>query len=305
MKSKKDLNLSQIEFVALLENQQYKYIFEQIQTYTAEKIRNYLSQFKAYQAYQEDFIQDVFISLLSKSLPSQAFLKACKEGISYRFYLNKIIRNTLNTLLSDEKKKQSLRIEPRNEGVEIDSEKNTWLDDKRSKSYIEHQDLLYHLQSILKNYLLDFDRAFPNISSKFRLLLKIQARFPVEIPEIKACFPKIKSKAIQAFLDLLGNETAFSQKNNKTVYEAIYPFFQKYRKEKGDARSLQRWINYHIGGSPNSQGILDKLYFEDDGKKYKIQTSQQFSDFLYLFFKHEQETQHERLKKNKYQVVNL
>jgi len=298
MKSMHDINLSQQEFIKLLENRQYQYIFEQIQDYIAQKVDIYLHQFRAYQPYQEDFKQEVFISLLSKALPSKALLKACQEGISYRFYLNKSIRNRLNTLLSDEKKKQNLSIEQKSETMEVDFEKNTWLDDKQSKSYSEQQDLLYYLQNILKNYLVDFNAAFPKISAKLRLLLKIQARFPLEKEEVQACFPKIKIKAVKQFLALLGNKIEFSQKRNKTVYEAICPFFQKYRKEKGDAKSLQRWINHYIGGSMQVQGILDKLYFEEEGKKYKIQTSQQFSDFLYLFFKNEKEKQNEKLKKN-------
>ena len=66
-------------------------------------------------------------------------------------------------------------------------------------------------------------------------------------------------------------------------------YFKKYRKEKGDAKALQRWVNQYIAGDKYTKGIIDRLTISDANYDFKINSKRWFLDFVYEHFKNLEE----------------
>lgn len=283
-------NLSQQDFVKLLETKDYDGIFRHCQDFIKSKVERYLKKFHQYEQYTEDFYHEVCIHLLTKSLPSPAFLKACKKGNNYKFYLAKSVQNHLNTLLTRERqKKQSVlaldSMMNTNTDEEIAQDKSKFFIDKSYKEQVNAKDLLGQLKDGFEAFLVNFLATFPKIAYKLLLLLKLQARVRIYEEDLENCFKGIKPKDVEEFLKSLGNSEEYAHKEDKEIYQIIHPYFQKYRKEKGSPAALQRWLNQHISGDKRSQGIMDKLMIVDGEETFGIKDKKLFADFLNDYFR--------------------
>lgn len=285
--------LSEEGYVRLLEEGKYEEILSCCQDFIKRSVQNYLRNFQYYNQFSEDFLQDVYIHLHTKSLPSPAFLNACRQGNSFLFYLAKSIRNCLNTILTKEKNKRQPLIGIENFFPQMDSEnqsdKFAFLEDKAYAAQTESQDLLGRLKLKFENLLKEFSETLPKIAHKLVLLLKLMARVKIQEIDLKNCFIEIKSSAIEQFFVDLGTDEVYRQREDMEIYELIYPYFQTYRNENGSPSALQRWMNAHISGDKGNKGLLDRLIIEDKLEIFKITDKKLFSDFLYLYFKSTQE----------------
>lgn len=81
MKSKP---LSNEDYVKLLEEQRYDEILLACKDYIKDRVDAYLRNFHYYKQFQGDFYHEVCIHVLTKSLPSPAFLKACQNGNAFK-----------------------------------------------------------------------------------------------------------------------------------------------------------------------------------------------------------------------------
>lgn len=279
------------DYVSLLEAKRYDEIIEKSYEFIQKKVHNYLHKFYHYQQYADDFLHEVYIHLLTKSLPSEAFLKACQEGTNFKFYLTRTIINIINTLLKREKNKSDnyTTIEdllPKQDDGTSNAEKASFLKDQQYTQHNESSDLLEVLQEKMKIFFLNFSETFPKIAHKLQLLLKINARIVPNEADIRNCFPNINSKDIQSFWRGLGeNEQQYAQKSEIELFQSIHPYFQKYRKERGSVEALQRWLNQHISGGKGQNGILQDLTFKENDTIFKITDKKVFADFLYNYFK--------------------
>ena len=139
--------------VELLETRQYDAILREYQGYIKDKVEAYLRGFPYYNQFKDDFFQEVYLHLYSSSLPSPSFLKACKNGVSFRFYLAKSIRNKLNTLLTQERNKREKVVSVNNLYGNDEEEKTersyNVMPDKSYKHQTDSQDLLGQLKNRL------------------------------------------------------------------------------------------------------------------------------------------------------------
>ena len=287
-------SLSSEDYVGLLEQGRYAEILEHCYAFIEDKVESYLRRFYQYYQYSEDFFHEVYIHLLTKSLPSEAFLKACQEGNAFKFYLAKSIINSLNTLLSREKNKKQdvMNMEsllPQQDDGKVALDKSSYLEDKAYTAQADSLNLLNTLKEKLAEFLDDFLITFPKIGHKLLLLLKLNGRAKVYKRDLKNCFPDIKNKEVEAFLEMLGDEGTYAQKEDIELYNLVHPYFQKYRKEKGSPKALQRWLNQHITGAKFQKGIIDDLEIRENGQVFRIQDKKMFSDFLYEYFKSQPE----------------
>lgn len=284
-------SLNNDDYISLLENANYDKIIEDSYEFIKNKVYSYINKFYHYQQYADDFLHEVYIHLLTKSLPSEAFLKACQEGSNFKFYLARTIINVINTLLKREKNKADnyTTIEdllPKQDDGKGNAEKADFLKDQQYTQYNESSDLLEVLQTKMGTFLQNFTETFPKIAYKLQLLLKINARIVPNSYDIRSCFPNIPAKDVRNFLRGLGkNEQDYAQKNEIELFQHVHPYFQKYRKEKGSVEALQRWLNQHISGGKGQNGILQDLTFKENDTVFKITDKKVFSDFLYNYFK--------------------
>ncbi|NJL12864.1 MAG: hypothetical protein HC913_07610 [Microscillaceae bacterium] len=282
--------LNDEELHQLLEQGQFESILVNCQQYIESKVERYLKNFKYYQQFQHDFYHEVCIHVLTKSLPSAAFLEAVRNGTSFTLYLAKTVRNTLNTLLSREKNKRQnvIGITQCCAGVEEEDFSEDKLGIFSDASYhhqTDSQDLLAKIKERFRHFLQNFEKVFPRLYPKLLLLLKLQARAEVSIQDLKSCFPGIKPKDLRRFGEMLGHRAAYLHREDQEIYQLICPFFQHYRSEKGNATALQRWLNQHISGDKFSQGILDRLEIKESQANFRITDKKLFADFVHLYFK--------------------
>jgi hypothetical protein len=281
--------LSHDDFVALLEQRQFEVILVQVQGYIEEKVRRYLRNFPAYKADCADYCQEVHIHLLTKTLPNASFLRACQQYNTFQFYLAKSIRNCLNTLLTKEMKVRqnmtSLDYQQGQDENDYQEDKNSRLIDHSYQYQTDTQDLFARLKHRLDSYLADFEETFPRITHKLRLLLKLNGRAVIAHEDLQACFPQISTLDIQQLYRELGHDEEYRQKEDIRIYEIICPYFQHYRKEKGNAAALQRWLNLHITGDEQRKGILVHLEIREAEDIWRIQDKKLFADFLHIYFK--------------------
>jgi hypothetical protein len=290
-------SLSNEEYVQMLEEQRFDEILSDCQDYIKQKVDVYLQNFKYYSQFSKDFYHEVYIHISTKSLRSEAFLNACKNGNSFKFYLAKTIRNHLNTLLSKEKNKRDMVVAIdhiyAHQDDEFDPEKSGYFADHSNPENTDSLDILNHLKSKFEKFIHNFLLTFPKIAYKLILLLKLQARVKVNEQDLRNCFVNMKKKDVRQFLEALELESNYVHKEDKDIYGIIHPFFQTYRQEKGSPAALQRWLNQYITGDKYSQGIIDFLTIKESDNLYKITDKKLFSDFLHLYFKskmQEQET---------------
>ena len=285
--------LSNDDFIFLLKEQRYDEILVNCQEFIRKKVDTYLNKFHYYKQFNEDFFHEVCIHILTKSLPSPGFLKACEEGSTFKFYLAKSIRNLLNTLLSREKNKKQYIVDLENlyssQGEDFDSDKSTFFMDRSFKGFTDSQDILDSIHQKFDRFIANFHQAFPKIAHKLILLLKLQARITVHLEDIQGCFPDIRKKDIKKLQHELGNDEDYRHKEDKELFTLIYPYFQSYRKEKGSPSALQRWINQHISGDKNTKGILDYLEIRESEMSYRIHDKKLFADFLHIYFRNKEE----------------
>jgi hypothetical protein len=281
--------------VALLTAQKYNELIELCDDYIHEKVEMYLRSFPYHYQYRQDYRQEVLIHILTKSLPSQAFLQACENGNSFKFYLAKSVRNILNTLLMREKTKRQPTIALENlsfkPGEPNPSDKSAFLTDKTTRNQTDFQDLWQHLQRKFGLFLQKYQETLPRIAFKLILMLKLHARAPIYASDLKACFPTISPFDMQQFWAQLGTDEIYRQREDLEVYELVYPFFQIYRQEKGTPAALQRWVNQYISGDKASKGILDYLTIDDNEQEIKISDKKMFADFMFAYFKNQPEEQ--------------
>jgi DNA-directed RNA polymerase specialized sigma24 family protein len=280
-------------YVALLAAQQYNELIELCDDYIREKVEMYLRSFPYHYQYRQDYLQEVLIHILTKSLPSKAFLQACENGNSFKFYLAKSVRNILNTLLTREKTKRQSTIALENLNFNSDepsaNDKSVFLSDKTSRNQTDFQDLWQHLQKQFELFLQKYQETLPRIAFKLILMLKLHARAPIYASDLKACFPEISPFDMQQFWAKLGGDEVYRQREDLEIYELVYPFFQIYRQEKGTPAALQRWVNQYISGDKASKGILDYLTIDDNGEEIKITDKKMFADFMFAYFKNQPE----------------
>jgi DNA-directed RNA polymerase specialized sigma24 family protein len=292
--------LTDEEYLNLLEDNKYEDVFLSCKDYIQQKVNQYLKDFKYYHQYNDDFYHEVCIHVYSKSLPSIAFLEALRSGNSFRFYLAKTIRNTLNTLLVREKNKKENVLAfddlcPKSYEDYDMEDKSIRLVDNSYHNQIDSQDLLDQVKEKFDKFLDNFQKVFPKIASKLLLLLKLQARVQINDCDLDACFPGISKSAKRRFIESLGDKNLYVEKDDKEIYTIIHPYFTNYRKEKGLPSSLQRWLNQHINGDKYAKGILDKLEIKDQHSLFRINDKKTFADFLFIFFE----------EKAKKEVVNI
>ncbi|NJO00544.1 MAG: hypothetical protein HC880_01655, partial [Bacteroidia bacterium] len=101
----------------------------------------------------------------------------------------------------------------------------------------------------------------------------------VFISDVRRCFQGISHREAHRFLELLGADEVYRQREDKDIYAIVHPFFVKYRQEKGSPAALQRWVNQHISGDKFSRGILDMLEIRDTSNTFRISDKKLFSDF--------------------------
>lgn len=276
-------------YLQLLEEKKYEEVFLSCKDYTRQKVNQHLKDFKYYHQFSDDFYHEVCIHIYSRALPSRAFLEALKNGNSFRFYLAKTIRNTLNTLLTREKNKRENvcnfdELIPTNRGEYDIEEKSMTFTDKSYHQQTDSQDLLEQVKDKFDRFLLNFQKVFPKIAGKLILLLKLQARIQIQESDLDVCFGKISQRDKQHILESLGQRTAYLEKDDKEIYSLMQPYFVSYRQEKGQPSALQRWLNQHINGDKYTKGILDKLEIKDTQSTFRIADKKMFADFLYVFF---------------------
>ena len=281
--------LSNEDYVRLLEEERYEEILTNCHDYIKEKVETYLRNFPYYHQFRKDFFHEVYIHMMTRSLPSPAFLQACQNGNSFRFYLAKSVKNCLNTLLSKErvKKESIIHIESIYSLQEdtFDADKSLYFESLNLKEQTDSQDILDRIKEKFDVFLKNFGDLFPKIITKLILLLKLHARFQISESDIKNCFKEIKSKDIEKLLLALGTGDNYPRKEDKEIYEIIQPYFLEYRKEKGSPSSIQRWLNQYISGDKSSQGMIDKLEIKDQDYEFRISDKKLFSDFLHIYFK--------------------
>lgn len=285
--------IDQSTIVAWLKAKKYDDILAKYQAFIQKKVVDYISKFKYYNQFEHDFYHEVYLYLRSQTLPSPALLEACQSVNMFQFYLAKCIRNRLNTLLASERKKrmhttglEDLLGTGQDNTVETDKLRLT--SDKAYRPEADYRDLHQRLQKQFQGILQQFVESMPKIGYKLQLMLKVQARVEVSRADIVQCFGKVRSKDEQKLLALLSGQ-AYRQAKDKDLMKALVGYFKKYRKEKGDASALQRWINQYISGDKYTQGIIERMVISDQDVDFKINSKRWFLDFVYEYFKHLEE----------------
>ena len=286
--------IDQHTIVAWLESKKFDLVLTKHQHFIRKKVVDYIQGFKYYHQFEGDFYHDVYIYLRTQSLPSKAFLEACRTQNMFKFYLGKCIRNRLNTLLSKERDKRlhMTTLESLLGGNEdfqaIETDKSQMMAKNAYRSDTEFEDIKQQLHQQFQSILHQFIDSLPEIGYKLVLMLKVQARVDVYKEDLRRCFGKVRSKDIKALLELL-NGSQYRQQKDKELIQKLAPYFKKYRKEKGDAKALQRWINQYIAGDKYTKGIIDRLTISDVNYDFKIQSKRWFLDFVYEHFKNVEE----------------
>ena len=224
-------NIDQTTIVTWLEAKKYDLVLTKFQHFIQRKVADYIQGFKYYHQFEDDFYHDVYLHLRTQSLPSKAFLEACRTQNMFTFYLAKCIRNRLNTLLSKERQK--------------------------------------HGHTTALENLLGSNEDLQNI-------------------ETDRCFGKLRSKDLKTLMALL-NGPQYRQQKDLALIQKLAPYFKKYRKEKGEPKALQRWINQYIAGDKYTEGIIDRLTISDANYDFKIQSKRWFLDFVYEHFQNLEE----------------
>lgn len=284
------------DYLTLLQEGNYNEILLKCNDFICRKVSLYLKRFPAYEQYTNDFHQEVCIHLLSRSLPSDAFIKACQNNTTFKFYLAKSVMNTLNTLLSKErqKKQKTFAIETIASSAEnesVQSDKLELLTDYQYQGQDIHSDILRKIKHKFTLFLRSFGKTFPKLNGKLLLLLKLQARAPITVNDLQACFHEITSHDSRQLLYALGIDRDYQHKEDKEIYAIIHPYFRIYRQEKGSPSALQRWLNQHITGDKNNGGIMQRLSIREVGESFLINDKRYFSDFMYDYFVNYQPSQ--------------
>lgn len=286
--------IDQLTIIAWLESKKYDLILAKCQHFIRKKVLDYIHGFKYYNQFEGDFYHDVYLYLRTQTLPSKAFLDACKTQNMFQFYLAKCIRNRLNTLLSKERQKRmhTTTLEGLLANTEhrpaIEADKSQMIAKNAYRSEAEYEDIKQRLHQQFRTILQQFIDSLPQVGHKLVLMLKVQARANVEINDIKLCFGKVRKKDLKALTEMLNGQNYQQQKDIELIKE-LTPYFIKYRKEKGDAKALQRWINQYIAGDKYTKGIIDRLTICDQNYDFKIQSKKWFLDFVYEYFKNKAE----------------
>ncbi|WP_299459405.1 hypothetical protein [uncultured Microscilla sp.] len=286
--SKSEIDQSTV--VAWLQAKKYDEVLANYQGFIRKKVVEYISRFKYYSQFEHDFYHEVYLYLRSQTLPSPAFMEACKTQNVFRFYLAKCIRNRLNTLLSKERQKRmhTTGLEDllaTNEGQSQETDKLRLTTANAYCPETVYKDLQERLQTQFQIILQQFTESLPKVGHKLLLMLKVQARVDVNALDVGLCFGKLRAKAQQKLLGLLSGQQ-YRQAKDIELMKALAYYFKKYRKEKGDALALQRWINQYISGDKYTQGIMERLTISDQDVDFKIHNKRWFLDFVYEYFKH-------------------
>lgn len=281
--------IDQQTIVGWLESKKYDLVLAKHQFFIRKKVVDYIGKFKYYNQFENDFYHDVYLYLQTQALPSPAFLEACRTRNMFGFYLAKCIRNRLNTLLSKERQKRmhmtALDYLPgANNSQNTDTDKLQLAAQNAHRPEADYQDLRQRLQQQFQGILLQFTESLPPTGYKLQLMLKVQARVDVSQEDIRLCFGKVRTKDTKALLELL-NGQVYREKKDMAIISRLVPYFKKYRKEKGDAKALQRWINQYISGDKYSKGIIERLTISDKNFDFKILNKSWFLDFVYEYFK--------------------
>ncbi|HAS38885.1 MAG TPA: hypothetical protein DCS93_00330 [Microscillaceae bacterium] len=286
--------IDQHTIVTWLESKKYDLVLAKHQHFIRKKVVDYIQGFRYYHQFESDFYHDVYIYLRTQSLPSKAFLEACRTQNMFKFYLAKCIRNRLNTLLSKERDKRmhTTTLEGllgnQDDFQTIETDKSHTMAKNAYRSDAEFEDIKQRLHQQLQSILHQFIDSLPQVGYKLVLMLKVQARADVYEEDLRRCFGKVRSKDTKALLSLL-NGSQYRQQKDIGLIQKLAPYFKKYRKEKGDAKALQRWVNQYIAGDKYTKGIIDRLTISDANYDFKIQSKRWFLDFVYEHFKNLEE----------------
>lgn len=286
--------IDQSTIVAWLESKKYDLILTKYQQFIRKKVMDYIQGFKYYHQFESDFYHDVYLHLRTQSLPSKAFLEACRTQNMFQFYLAKCIRNRLNTLLSKERQKRvhTTTLEDLLGGSEdyqsIETDKSHMMAKSAYRSDAELIDIKQRLHQQFQSIIHQFIESLPQVGHKLVLMLKVQARVNVSENDLRLCFGKLRTKDFNALSNML-NGTQYQQQKDIVLIKQLTPYFKKYRKEKGDAKALQRWVNQYIAGDKYTKGIIDRLTISDANYDFKINSKRWFLDFVYEHFKNLEE----------------
>ncbi len=287
-------NIDQTTIVTWLEAKKYDLVLTKFQHFIQRKVADYIQGFKYYHQFEDDFYHDVYLHLRTQSLPSKAFLEACRTQNMFTFYLAKCIRNRLNTLLSKERQKHGHttaleNLLGSNEDLQnIETDKSQMMAKSAYRSDAEFEDIKQRLHQQFQSVLHQFIESLPQVGYKLVLMLKVQARVDVFQEDLHRCFGKLRSKDLKTLMALL-NGPQYRQQKDLALIQKLAPYFKKYRKEKGEPKALQRWINQYIAGDKYTEGIIDRLTISDANYDFKIQSKRWFLDFVYEHFQNLEE----------------
>ncbi len=283
-----------------LEAKQYERVLSHCEPFLKGKVKAYLKNFPAYFQHQEDFFQELYIHLLTKTFPSQSFKEACEDEHKFRHYFTKTIFNQLNTLLQRERNQQrgSLEWERAVAPFEHDAEASdraNWLEDKAQNNSLEAKQVLACLQTRFKQFMAQFTFLFPKIAPKLAFLLKIMARTRLSIDDLRQCFGDISATDAQQIAYDISIRSQYQEADDLEIFELFRPYFEIYRGESATAQSIQRWLNQQISGDRGRKGILEYMKMTDNGQLLEIQDKRVFTDFLHYHYQQEEITAQQAL----------
>jgi hypothetical protein len=276
-----------------LEAQEYEKALAHCEPFVKGKIKAYLKNFPAHYQHQQDFFQEIYLHLLTKTFPSKSFREVCDDEHKFKHYFTRTIFNQLNTLLQRERNQQrgSIEWERAIAPFENDSEASdraNWLEDKAQNNTQEAKQFLACFQQRFRQFLQQFQLLFPKIAPKLCFMLKLTARAKVHLEDLKACFQTICVTDAQEILYQLSIKNNYQEADDLTVFELVRPYFERYREESATAQSMQRWLNQQISGDRGKKGILDYMIIQDGVHTWQIEDKRIFTDFLHYHFQQEE-----------------
>lgn len=293
-------SISAHQIAVWLEAQQYERVLEHCEHFLKGKIRAYLKNFPAYNQHQQDFFQEIYLHLLTKTFPSKSFREACDDEHRFKHYFTRTIFNQLNTLLQRERNQQrgSMEWERAVAPFENDADaqdRASWLEDKAQTHTQEARQLLACFQLRFGQFLNQFKMLFPKIAPKLAFLLKLTARARVTAEDLKNCFGDIAIVDIQEIQYHFSIKDQYQEADDLSVFEFVRPYFERYRGETATAQSIQRWLNQQISGDRGRKGILDYMQIKDGVHFWEIQDKRIFTDFLHYHYQQEEFKVHTEL----------
>lgn len=276
-----------------LEAKQYEQVLSHCEPFLKGKVRSYLKNFPAHFQHQDDFFQEIYIHLLTKTFPSDSFKEACEDEHRFRHYFTRTIFNQLNTLLQRERNQQRGSLEWERaiapfEGDTEASDKANWLEDKAQSNAQDAKQLLACFEVRFKQFIEQFTLLFPKIAPKLAFLLKVTARARITLEDLRACFGEITTIDAQELAYAMSIKSQYQEADDLQVFELFRPYFESYRGETATSQSLQRWLNQQISGDRGRKGILDYMKLQDGEQIWQIQDKRIFTDFLHYHYQQEE-----------------